>query len=326
MKVLFITNMYPTIGHPFYGIHVKEQIDAVVASGGIDHRVLFINGKKNKLNYLLGIPRLFIVMQSQRFDLIHVHYGLTGLVLLLFPFLTIPVVLTLHGSDINAPDWITKFVVTKILPRCRRVIVVNSQMVSLVQTLNSSIEVIPCGVDVNLFRPTHISYHQTFRIGFPSDPSRPEKNYPLFESMIKLLVGNGLKIETVVFDKLARLQVVNKLNYIDVLVLTSFNEGSPQIVKEALACNTPVISVPVGDVRELLDGVDKCRISDNFEPESLAALVLGILQHGSRKSEGGRQKLLALGLDEQSIARRLLDCYRSLLQSPATSLERVKRP
>jgi glycosyltransferase involved in cell wall biosynthesis len=144
--------------------------------------------------------------------------------------------------------------------------------------------------------------------------------------MIKLLVGNGLKIETVVFDKLARLQVVNKLNYIDVLVLTSFNEGSPQIVKEALACNTPVISVPVGDVRELLDGVDKCRISDNFEPESLAALVLGILQHGSRKSEGGRQKLLALGLDEQSIARRLLDCYRSLLQSPATSLERVKRP
>jgi glycosyltransferase involved in cell wall biosynthesis len=248
MKALFITNMYPTAKYPNYGIHVKEQIDTIVDFFNIEHDVLFINGKKSRLNYLFSAFRLFLLLRSKRFDVIHVHYGITGLVLLFFPFLRIPIILTLHGSEVNDPDTLTRFIVTRAAKRCQKIIVMNDQMLAKIKSLNKSAEVIPCGVNLNVFRPEYTSVCRQIRIGFPSSPTRAEKNYALFESVVRILSQTGLEIETVIFDNLSRLQVVEKLNYINVLVLTSLNEGSPQIVKEALACNTPVVSVPVGDV------------------------------------------------------------------------------
>ena len=103
------------------------------------------------------------------------------------------------------------------------------------------------------------------------------------------------------------------MNAVDALLMTSHSEGSPQVVKEALACNCPVVSVDVGDVRERTEGVEGCFVSQTCNAEELAKL----LKHAilSKNRTNGRERILSDELDNQQVAKRLMDVYNNLLQS-----------
>ena len=153
------------------------------------------------------------------------------------------------------------------------------------------------------------------KIGFPGNPERAEKNYPLFSKVINLLKESDYKVEEVIFHGLSRVEVVDNLNQINVLVLTSFNEGSPQIIKEALACNTPIVSVPVGDVAKVLANISNCRVIKDHDPKNLITAVMEILDlPNSEDGDGGRKRLIDLGLDQDSVASSIYNLYMNLVK------------
>jgi glycosyltransferase involved in cell wall biosynthesis len=95
------------------------------------------------------------------------------------------------------------------------------------------------------------------------------------------------------------------MNAADALIFTSLQEGSPNAVKEALACNLPVVSVPVGDVAERLRGVSNCELVQEDDPDALATALERVLQRGGR-SDG---RTAVANLDERVIAQRVINVY-----------------
>jgi glycosyltransferase involved in cell wall biosynthesis len=100
------------------------------------------------------------------------------------------------------------------------------------------------------------------------------------------------------------------LNASNVLLLTSLTEGSPNIVKEALACDLPVVSVEVGDVSERIREIEGCYLALS-EPDDLATKLRMV--HSGPGRVPGRVRMQGLSLEQ--VALRLRDFYSELLES-----------
>ena len=87
-------------------------------------------------------------------------------------------------------------------------------------------------------------------------------------------------------------------------------EGSPQFVKEAMACNCPIVSVDVGDVKEVIDSVENCYLAP-YDAKDIAEKLRIVLADGRRTN--GRDKILKMGLDSESVAKKIVEIYKSVL-------------
>lgn len=311
MKVLFITNMYPTPHHPTDGIFVREQIENLSKNRHFEYDVYHIDTRvRGKLGYLKSLLILPFRIFSCHYDLIHIHYGISGL-FLLFWRPPVTVFLTLHGGEI-LPDqghFVQAFLTKRILSKVNKVFIQSKEMQEIVELHTNSHQILPCGVDSTFFRPLKVSDRSAGRklIIFPSDPARPEKNFALFFSTVKLLRKIALhQIEYRCIYNLSREEVRDLYNEADCLLMTSISEGSPQVVKEALFSGLPVVSVPVGDVREMVDGIPNCFISDEYCPLHLSRLVQ--LAY-TCKSDDIRKAFLCKGYDLTKVTDQLLDNY-----------------
>lgn len=309
MKVLFVTNMYPKGGNDYYGIHVKEQIDSLDT---IEKQIYFINGRDKKYSYITSIVNIIRLLRNNKIDIVHIHFGLSGLFLLFATKIKSKIVVTLHGSDFNTKNRLRKYINKTVLGKADKIIVVNDFMLT---SLNNECAIkIPCGINTDFFKPScNKNEDEDFVIGFPGSPARTEKNYKLFCDIITELSKQHLKIKVCLFDKLTRAEVLSSLNRLDMLLLTSTSEGSPQIIKEAMACNIPIVSTHVGDVKHLLDGVNNSFVIDSFEVEQFIQPIKSI--HSLPKVDrvsNGRDRIIALKLDNVSIAKALTLTYNSL--------------
>jgi len=102
------------------------------------------------------------------------------------------------------------------------------------------------------------------------------------------------------------------LNAVDVLVLTSFSEGSPNVIKEAMACNCPIVATDVGDVREIIGDTEGCYIA-GFDANDVAKKIQLALQFGKRTQ--GRNRLIELGLDSDTVAQKISSIYSNVLKN-----------
>ena len=109
-----------------------------------------------------------------------------------------------------------------------------------------------------------------------------------------------------VFNK-PHAEIVDYMCAADVLIMTSANEGSPNVIKEAMACNCPIVVTDVGDVRWVTEGVDGTYVSNTFEPEELAGLLNKALEFGARTQ--GRKRIVDLELTSDMVAQRLIRIY-----------------
>ncbi len=176
--------------------------------------------------------------------------------------------------------------------------------------------VIPNGVDLDRFYPAdraavrrELGWSDDSRYFlFLADPGRPEKNFPMVENAFRSIRDE--KIRLVVRFDIAHAELYRYLSAADGLILASFQEGSPNVVKEAMACNCPVIATDVGDVAEVIGDTQGCHIT-GFDPEELAGKIQTVAGDGTRTR--GRERILELGLDSGSIADRILGIYKQVL-------------
>ncbi|MCX2477728.1 glycosyltransferase family 4 protein [Pedobacter sp. MC2016-15] len=319
MKVLFITNMYPVPDYIYFGIHVKEQIDALRKDEGVENDVYFINGRESKLNYFKSIFALRKKIEQGNYDLIHIHYGISGL-FLLFYTPKVPVIVTLHSGELFQKKGYINHLMQKnltmaIVKRVQKVIVLNDTMISLLDQYKDKLVKLPCGTDLELFsnsaEPKRAPH---FTIGFPGNKARPEKNHPLFMQIITEL-RKASTIDIIEFHNLTREEVIAGLGKIDLLLMTSTVEGSPQIIKEAMACNRPIISTNVGDVDDLLAGVANSTVVNNLDFRDFLEPVVKIMNlPASARLSNGREKLIEMGLNSRKVSERIFHLYKETLQ------------
>ena len=283
MKILFVTNMYPTRDHPASGTFVMHQAEQLKRLGH-EVDIFHILGYRSKFNYLKAMFQIFVRTLIKNYDIAHAHYGLSGFSAL-FRWRT-PLVITLHGSDAlvgKIQPFISKFA-------CRfadAVIAVSKKIASVIPG-----EVIPCGVDLSVFKPYGRSSARE-KLGlpmnkhlilFPFDPLKRMKRYDLAKEVIEELCVSGHDVELLVVSNVKNEEMPFYYSAADAMILCSDSEGSPTSVKEALACNVPVVSTNVGDIEEIMDGIPGTRICDQ-NIRNLASCLEEILNKKSNDFE-----------------------------------------
>ena len=314
-RVLVVTNMWPSAAAPWAGIFVREQVEALrAAAPEWDFEVLEIAGGRGRSDYLLAIPRVRRAARGR--DLVHAHYGLTGATVAAAR-VSAPLVVTLHGSDVNI-GW-QRALSRPAVRRAAAVLAASERMRSLLG--GQDVRVLPSGVDMDRFRPLERESARR-RLGmaadrpvalFPAAPGNPLKGYELFQAAVAELPRQPA-VEARTMGNVPREQVPALLCAVDVVVLTSRSEGSPMVVKEALACGTAVVGVDVGDVARLVGGLPGCAVVER-EPAAIAAAVGRALgAKGAAARDARRRRNLELGLDSGSVARRVLGVYHQVLE------------
>jgi teichuronic acid biosynthesis glycosyltransferase TuaC len=251
--------MYPSPERPAYGAFVWQQVEQLRQLG---HTVDVVNilGFQSKMNYLKAALEILRTTSEVAYDIVHSHYGYSA-----FPAwfrLQAPLVITLHGGDVlggaferSCTWWISHF--------ADAVIVVSEEMRRRIPGI-----VIPCGVDLNVFRPYNRDEARArllwpkdrYLVLFPFDPARPEKRFGVAKAAVDQIVQEGVDAELVTVFDVVNADMPWYYSAADAMLLCSDQEGSPTSVKEALACNLPVVATDVGDIRELLGGLPGTRI------------------------------------------------------------------
>jgi teichuronic acid biosynthesis glycosyltransferase TuaC len=310
MKVLIITNMYPTPDMPAFGTFVKEQVESLIQNG-IEIDILFINGSEKTLNYFWAFPRLWARMLTRRYDLIHAHYVFSGIIARA-QFLY-PVVLTHHGSQVFQ-SWQA--------PLCRlvsrfvdRTIVMSPEMKERGRLGKSYI--VPCGINFDFFKPIPASEARK-ELGLPQDKKlvvfigeyfKWNKRWDIVQASVKILQEKHRDVELVLVAKKPHDVVPKYLYSCDALVLVSDGEGSPMVIKEAMACNLPIVATPVGDVADVIGSTEGCYLCSQ-DPRNVAE-KLELALYPSKRTKGRNN---IAHLDNNVISQKIITIYQDLLR------------
>jgi glycosyltransferase involved in cell wall biosynthesis len=293
-------------------VFVDEQIKALREYHHVDFTVFLIKGK-GLYGYLKNYKSFIQVIEENRYDLVHAHFGLSGM----FANLQrkVPVITTFHGSDVNLKS-------NLIISSIANILSIQSIFVSkklkekvLLSSIKRKMHVIPCGVDLNLFfeidkkiaRDYFHFINQKKYILFSSSFDNKVKNVPLAKKSILLL--NDPSIELIELKGYTRKEVNIMLNAVDMVLLTSFSEGSPQFIKEAMSCNVPIVSTDVGDVREIIGNTDGCFLTD-FNPVNISQSIKSALSFSESVGRtNGHLRIKELQMDNKSVSDLIFQIY-----------------
>lgn len=303
MKVLFVASFNKHRFAPF----VVEQAEAL-RRAGCDVKFFGVQGKGVK-GYLKALPLLKLRIKAYHPDVIHAHYGLCGLLAGLQR--RVPVVTTYHGSDINLKK-VRPF--SKLAMALSRYNIFVSKKTMKIASPKKKYALIPCGIDLSDLQLTQkqdarklmdLDEHRRYVL-FAGAFDNAVKNADLAKEAVSLLDD----VELLELKGYSREQVNLLMCAADVFLMTSFSEGSPQVIKEAMACGCPIVSVDVGDVAEAIAGIDGCYIAEPCA-EKIAALLEKAMAYSCRTE--GRKRILELGLTNDQVATKLQFIYQSMI-------------
>lgn len=319
MKILIVASDKQGGFAPF----IEEQIAALQACN-VEIIRYGVTGKGIS-GYLRELPHLKRMIRIEKPDVLHAHFGLCGLLATLASIgLHTLVVVTYHGCDINAKKN-RPFSQMAMRLSAWNIFVSHRQMLNAFGTeqranKHSNWSIIPCGIDTRLFDRENCC-EKWFENRFTS------KNYVLFAgSFDNFVKGPELAkqavdvyntihpeqpIELLELRGYTRDEVVTLMHKCNTLLLTSIREGSPQVVKEAMACGCPIVSVDVGDVAERLDQMEGGYVIPSRDPHDIATALEQAIHFGRTK---GREQLLEDGLDNAQIANKLIDIYTKIIR------------
>jgi len=329
MRILAVTNLYPSAEAPASGVFIEQQIKGLLANG-VNVRVLLIDRRREGpwTYYRLG-PRVQGEVAKFAPDLVHVMYGGVMAEQVVRQRELPPVAVTFHGSDLLGENYsglarklVSRYGVycsRKAARRARGVIVVARHLVdALGPSVNAQkVRVIPCGIDLQRFQPKDpVACKKELgwaadaaHVVFASANGDPVKRPELAKAAVEEFARAGTtRVELHLLCGVPNEQVPTWLNASDALLLTSHHEGSPTIVKEALACGLPVVSVKAGDVEEQIAGVKGCYLAE-ATPADLALKLQWVCR--SRQRLDCRDKIEELSCS--AIAQKVEEFYTEIV-------------
>ena len=321
LRVLMVTGIYPTKGNPHSGTFIKTQRDSLLAAG-LEIEIIHPKSGPVLLRYVSAAIQVFLKTLTRRFDIVHGHYGQWCLLARLQ--WTTPVVASFLGSDLlgnrNATSKrvrLDTFIVSLSRWLSRHVDVVTVKSGEMAKVLpGAKVVVSPDGVDFALFHPiprrearARLGWDpDRYSVLFGNNPARSVKNFPLAKAAIEQLNAQGIAADLVVATGLPQTTLVQYINASNAVILTSLYEGSPNIVKEAMACNIPVVATDVGDVAQIIGSTGGCSICLH-EADALAAGLEQAIQHSEPTT--GRADIAHL--ECSVIAKQITAMYEQVL-------------
>jgi len=326
MKVLFVVsgNSQNFKIAPF----IKSQADSLISqNNSFDY---FLVKGKGILGYLKNILPLRKQIKNQNYDIIHSHYALTGWLSVL-TFVKKPIVVSYMGCDTYG-DFDARgkqtilgyflILLGKTLQPFVKSIIVKSDNLAKYIYLKKKLNIIPNGVDLDKFTPMNknetrirLKLDRSIKyILFLGNLSDSRKN---FELLVQSKQHCYYAFEILSPYPLEHDRITQYMNAADVLVVTSLQEGSPNVIKEAMACNLPVVSTNVGDVK-LLFGSEPGHFLTSFDPNDVAEKIKSALEFSEKYGRtNGRKIILELGLDSQTVAKKIISVYKEVLNISA---------
>ena len=353
MKVLIVASDKGNKFVPF----IEEQIVAL-QQAGVQIIRYGVTGK-GITGYLSELPALRRLIRAERPDIVHAHFGLSGLLANLQRL--VPVVTTYHGSDINVPKILRfsriamRLSAFNIFVSRRNIAIAIRRKGEEAKRLSGKYALLPCGVNIpkpwselqdqwveqltlNQWGQSVLS-EDVKNVLFAGAFDNAVKDPELAFAAVALLQTQCSGAEAPVYSvqckgeetseavtsaqtantsiKLIELKgynrdQVNALMYnCDALLMTSRTEGSPQVIKEALACGCPIVSVDVGDVAERMNGVKGCYVVPSREPKDIAAALLQAITFEGITN--GRERIIEMGLSNEQVAKQLKEIYEAVV-------------
>ena len=304
MKILFVCSGNRIGVSPI----IRNQGESLVREG-IDVVYYTIKGKGLK-GYLSNIKPLKNYLKGNSFDFVHAHFSLTAFVASLAGVK--PLVVSLMGSDVKSSFFYKILIRVFAFLFSWRSIIVKSQ--DMYDDLGiKCAQIIPNGVDITRFKKMDkvecqekLGWNKSKRhILFPANAERREKNYQLAIEAISFL--NNPLVEIHSLHNVPNEEMPIWYNAADVVLLTSLWEGSPNAIKEAMACCRPIVCTNVGDVAWLLDGVDNCYVVEHKSEEVVEKINLAL--NGSSITKG-IDKIYKLNLTDKQVVNQLIGIYK----------------
>ncbi len=305
IKVLIVCSGNFNYLSPF----IKEQTNSLIALD-VNIEFFFIKGK-GALGYLKNLPLLKRKIKTFQPDLIHAHYGLSGMLAVLQR--QIPVITTFHGCDVYSKK--SNYYLSKIVERLSVYnIFVLDLLVKILKPTNKNYSIISCGIDIekNIYieknearNQLNLDKNKKYAL-FSGNYSDDRKNYTLAKQSIDIVEN----IELIELKGYNREQVNLLMNAVDFIINTSKRETGPLVVKEAMACGCPIVTVDIGDVREVIGNTEGCCIT-SYDPNDIADKIKKVLIKNRRIN--GRQRIIELELDNDMVAAKILKIYKNII-------------
>lgn len=322
MKVLFVAQYAPH-REKNIPIHVQSQMDSLIENNiDVVPYPFHQNGIVAKIKSYIKLKRY---LKSNRFDIIHCHFSYIGLAGLLASKAK-NIIVSFMGTDIEnvlndkrkikikINNLFTKYLIRKS-NLLKGVIVKNQKHYEYLSPLvKCPIINLPNGVDINKFYPIDINkarkkinynINKRLVIFCTAKENNPIKNIGLANQSISIL-KEKINVEFKVLSKLSHAELLLYYNSANVLLLTSFSEGSPNVIKEAMACNLPIVATNVGDIKERIKEDNSSYIAD-FDPIEISNYLYKVLKSNQRSK--GREILITDKIDNTSIANKLIEFY-----------------
>jgi len=329
VKLLVLTNMYPTETHPYSGIFVKEQVDSL-REAGLDVATFIINARSRKEGYVAALFKLRRNLAFVNYDVVHAHHSYC---LLIFAAACFPgrpkprTVLTFHEAEVARPVEIRardfrqflrySRLLKKLASRLADRILPVSDNVARCMNFRSTTEIIPCGVDLKKFFPLPrqkareklgLDVNRKY-LFFPANPARNiHKGTALLCEALRHLKRKQTGVDLITGGAIPHGEMPLYYSASNVVVHTSAYEASPTAIKEAMACNRPIVTTDVGDVRKIIGPTKGCFIS-SISPQEFAENIERALVF---EETDGRERIISLGLDLGRTAQKVIRVYESL--------------
>lgn len=309
---------------------IKAQAESIRKLGiSLDH---FPIKGKGLIGYFSSMLAIRKYLKTNHYDVIHAHYVLSGWSALMGSG-GIPVVLSLMGSDVqgdrtgvNKVKLSTKYLtyLTYLIQPFIKAIISKSERIEKYIYLKKKSFIVPNGIDLNAFRPFDNDCRQELNLDpnikyvlFLGNKEFINKNFKLVQKAVSLISDPDLVILNPY--PVSHQDIPKYMNAADVLLLSSFSEGSPNVVKEAMACNCPVVATDVGDVRWLFGGTEGYYISSFDAKDFAEKITLAINYSKEHKRTNGRDRIIELDLDSEIVARKIIEIYKQVLKGGSHS-------
>lgn len=266
------------------------------------------------VNYVKAVQLLRKRIKNNNYDIIHAHYSYSSLVTIL-SFPKVPLITSFMGSDILGFRKIDK-IIKIIVEKFSNIIIVKSRQMAEKINCKDKLVIIPNGVNYNTFKvidkflaKKRLGLHPGIKyILWVGNSKRKEKNFKLVREVLRIIKETNKDIELIAVFGESQKKLNEYYSACDVFLLTSLYEGSPNVLKEAMACNCPIVSTDVGDAREVVRNTEGCYIT-SFDPNGVAKKIKIALNFGKRTN--GRDHIKDLEINV--IAKKIINVYEEIL-------------